>query len=97
MASSTNRTGRTSSTPRTRRSGTSPTQMTPFRDYRHRVDIVVEDQVFNWPILLSDIEKQSRSQEIKAAVASRGVDGKGARAGGELRGVVPRADGPDPL
>ena len=29
--------------------------MTPFNDYRHRVDIVVEGKVLNWPILLSDI------------------------------------------
>jgi UDP-galactopyranose mutase len=49
--------------------------MTPFRDYRHRVDIVVEDQVLNWPILLSDIERQSRSEEIKAQLEERrGVD-----------------------
>ena len=49
--------------------------MTPFRDYRHRVDIVVEDQVLNWPILLSDIETQSRSEEIKAELEERrGVD-----------------------
>src|SRR5215211_3770223 len=26
--------------------------MTPFNDYRHRVDIVVEGKVLNWPILL---------------------------------------------
>jgi UDP-galactopyranose mutase len=50
-------------------------QMTPFRDYRHRVDIVVEDQVLNWPILLSDIDKQSRGDEIKAELeVRRGVD-----------------------
>jgi UDP-galactopyranose mutase len=49
--------------------------MTPFRPYRHRVDIVVEDQVHNWPILLSDIERQSRSEEIKAELEERrGVD-----------------------
>ena len=34
--------------------------MTPFNDYRHRVDIVVEGKVLNWPILLSDIDAQSR-------------------------------------
>ena len=51
------------------------TSMTPFRPYRHRVDIVVEDQVLNWPILLSDIERQSRSDEIKAQLEERrGVD-----------------------
>jgi UDP-galactopyranose mutase len=49
--------------------------MTPFRPYRHRVDIVVEDKVLNWPILLSDIEKQSRSDDIKAQLEERrGVD-----------------------
>jgi UDP-galactopyranose mutase len=49
--------------------------MTPFRDYRHRVDIVVEDQVLNWPILLSDIDRQSRGAEIKAELEERrGVD-----------------------
>jgi UDP-galactopyranose mutase len=51
------------------------TSMTPFRPYRHRVDIVVEDKVLNWPILLSDIERQSRSDEIKAQLEERrGVD-----------------------
>jgi UDP-galactopyranose mutase len=45
--------------------------MTPFRDYRHRVDIVVEDQVLNWPILVSDIDKQTRSEEIKAQLEER--------------------------
>jgi UDP-galactopyranose mutase len=39
-------------------------EMTPFRDYRHRVDILADGQVLNWPILLSDIERQSRSAEI---------------------------------
>jgi UDP-galactopyranose mutase len=49
--------------------------MTPFRPYRHRVDIVVEDKVFNWPILLSDIDNQSRSEEIKAQLEERrGID-----------------------
>ena len=30
------------------------TSMTPFRPYRHRVDIAVDGQLLNWPILLSD-------------------------------------------
>jgi UDP-galactopyranose mutase len=47
------------------------TSMTPFRPYRHRVDIVVEDKIFNWPILLSDIDAQSRSKEIKAELEAR--------------------------
>lgn len=38
--------------------------MTPFRPYRHRVDLLADGQVLNWPILLSDIERQSRSEEI---------------------------------
>jgi UDP-galactopyranose mutase len=45
--------------------------MTPFRDYRHRVDILADGQVLNWPILLSDIERQSRSEEIFAQLEER--------------------------
>src|SRR3954466_3127231 len=45
--------------------------MTPFNDYRHRVDIVADGQVLNWPILLSDIQRQSRSQEILAQLEER--------------------------
>ena len=49
--------------------------MTPFRDYRHRVDINVEGKIFNWPILLSDLDAQSRSEEIKAELEERkGLD-----------------------
>jgi UDP-galactopyranose mutase len=49
--------------------------MTPFNDYRHRVDIVVEGKVLNWPILLSDIDAQSRSEEIREQLREReGVD-----------------------
>jgi UDP-galactopyranose mutase len=49
--------------------------MTPFREYRHRVDIVIEDKILNWPILLSDIDKQSRGDEIRRELAEReGVD-----------------------
>ena len=49
--------------------------MTPFNDYRHRVDIVVEGKVLNWPILLSDLDAQSRSDEIRAELeARRGVN-----------------------
>jgi len=51
------------------------TSMTPFRPYRHRVDIAVEGKILNWPILLSDIDAQSRSEEIKAELESRrGLD-----------------------
>src|SRR5262245_6290235 len=45
--------------------------MTPFRPYRHRVEIVVEGKVLNWPILVSDIDAQSRSEEIKAQLEER--------------------------
>jgi UDP-galactopyranose mutase len=49
--------------------------MTPFRDYRHRVDIVVDGGLYNWPILLSDLEAQTRSTEIFAELeARRGLD-----------------------
>src|SRR4051794_25190892 len=49
--------------------------MTPFNDYRHRVDIVIEGKVLNWPILLSDIDRQSRGEEIKKELRDReGVD-----------------------
>ncbi len=55
-------------------------EMTPFNDYRHRVDIVADGKLLNWPILLSDIERQSRSGEILAQLEQRrGVDA-GARA-----------------
>jgi UDP-galactopyranose mutase len=45
--------------------------MTPFRPYRHRVDIVVEGKILNWPILVSDIDAQSRSEEIKRELDER--------------------------
>ena len=49
--------------------------MTPFNDYRHRVDILADGQVLNWPILLSDIDKQSHGEEIHRQLAERqGVD-----------------------
>ena len=49
--------------------------MTPFNDYRHRVDINIEGRILNWPILLSDIDNQSKSDEIRAELAEReGVD-----------------------
>ena len=47
------------------------TSMAPFRPYRHRVDIVVEGKILNWPILVSDIDAQSRSDEIKAELEER--------------------------
>ncbi|MGA9858734.1 MAG: UDP-galactopyranose mutase [Solirubrobacteraceae bacterium] len=50
-------------------------RMTPFNDYRHRVDIIIEGKILNWPILLSDLDAQSRSDEIRAELKEReGVD-----------------------
>jgi UDP-galactopyranose mutase len=46
-------------------------EMTPFRPYRHRVDILADGQILNWPILLSDIERQSRGEEILAQLEER--------------------------
>jgi UDP-galactopyranose mutase len=45
--------------------------VTPFNDYRHRVDILADGQVLNWPILLSDIERQSGGEEILAQLEDR--------------------------
>src|SRR4051794_6749334 len=45
--------------------------MTPFQPYRHRVDILADGQVLNWPILLSDIDRQSRGAEIRQQLAER--------------------------
>src|SRR5215210_2055330 len=50
-------------------------EMTPFNDYRHRVDILADGKVLNWPILLSDIDRQSDAEEIHRQLAQRkGVD-----------------------
>ena len=52
----------------------------PFNDYRHRVDIMIEGKILNWPMLVSDIDQQSESDQIRAELAERdGVDA-GARA-----------------
>jgi len=52
--------------------------MTPFHDYRHRVDIMVEGRIRNWPILLSDIDVQSDSEQIHRELAERrGLDAAG--------------------
>jgi len=47
------------------------TSIVPFRAYRHRVRIMIEGRLLNWPILLSDIDAQSRSEEIRAQLAER--------------------------
>ena len=52
----------------------------PFNDYRHRVDIVIEGKVLNWPMLVSDIDNQSDSEQIKAELAEREAVDAGARA-----------------
>jgi UDP-galactopyranose mutase len=46
-------------------------EMTPFRPYRHRVDILADGKVLNWPILLSDIDRQSDAAEIHRELAER--------------------------
>jgi UDP-galactopyranose mutase len=49
--------------------------MTPFNDYRHRVDIIADGKILNWPILLSDIDRQSNAEEIHRQLKEReGVD-----------------------
>lgn len=56
------------------------TSITPFHQYRHRVDILIEGKVLNWPILVSDIEAQSRSADIKAQLEERRMVDPAARA-----------------
>jgi UDP-galactopyranose mutase len=45
--------------------------MTPFRSYRHRVDIVVEGKLLNWPPLLSDVERLADGARIKRELLER--------------------------
>jgi UDP-galactopyranose mutase len=50
-------------------------RFTPFNDYRHRVDIMIEGRLLNWPMLTSDIDRQSGSEQIRAELAEReGID-----------------------
>lgn len=42
-----------------------------FRDYRHRVQIVIEGRLLNWPILVSDIDAQPDSEEIRRQLEER--------------------------
>jgi UDP-galactopyranose mutase len=52
--------------------------MTPFNRYRHRVSIMIEGRLLNWPILASDLDRQSRGDEIRAQLeARRHVDPQG--------------------
>jgi UDP-galactopyranose mutase len=47
----------------------------PFNDYRHRVDIMIEGKLLNWPMLVSDIDRQSEPDRIRAELAERaGID-----------------------
>lgn len=46
-------------------------RMTTFNSYRHRVDILIEGKLLNWPILVSDIDEQTRSQEIHEQLRAR--------------------------
>jgi len=47
----------------------------PFNDYRHRVDIMIEGKLLNWPMLVSDIDRQSDAERIRAELAEReGID-----------------------
>ena len=45
--------------------------MTPFGLYRHRVDIVVQGKLLNWPPLLSDVEQLEDGLRIKRELLSR--------------------------
>jgi UDP-galactopyranose mutase len=43
----------------------------PFNSYRHRVQIMIEGRLLNWPMLLSDIDAQSNSAQIRSELAER--------------------------
>ncbi len=45
--------------------------MTPFGPYRHRVDIIVEGKLLNWPPLLSDVERLADGERIKRELLER--------------------------
>jgi UDP-galactopyranose mutase len=45
--------------------------MTPFRPYRHRVDILVEGKLLNWPPLLSDVDRLADGARIKRELLVR--------------------------
>lgn len=46
-------------------------EMTPFRPYRHRVDIIVEGKRLNWPPLLSDVDQLADGARIKRELLAR--------------------------
>jgi UDP-galactopyranose mutase len=45
--------------------------MTPFRAYRHRVDIVVQGKLLNWPPLLTDVERLVDGERIKRELLAK--------------------------
>jgi UDP-galactopyranose mutase len=52
--------------------------MTPFNGYRHRVDILADGLVLNWPLLVSEIDRQSGAEDIRRELGERqGVDAEG--------------------
>jgi UDP-galactopyranose mutase len=55
--------------------------MTPFNDYRHRVDIMIEGHLLNWPIIDRDFDRQSRGDDIRRELAAREGVGPERRAG----------------
>jgi UDP-galactopyranose mutase len=59
------------------------TDLTPFNDYRHRVAIMIEGRLLNWPILVADLDRQSRGEEIRAELAARRAVDPAARADAE--------------
>jgi|SRR5215211_737275 len=47
------------------------TAVTPFRPYRHRVDIIVEGRRLNWPPLLNDVDRLPDGERIKRELLAR--------------------------
>jgi UDP-galactopyranose mutase len=45
--------------------------ITPFRPYRHRVDVMVEGKLLNWPPLLSDVDRLCEGERIKRELLPR--------------------------
>src|SRR3954471_4272509 len=48
-----------------------PNEMTPLPPYRPPGDIVADAKILNWPILVSDIDRQSDAEAIHAQLAER--------------------------
>jgi UDP-galactopyranose mutase len=47
------------------------TDLVPFNGYRHRVRILIEGRLLNWPIVVSDLDRQSGGERIRAELAAR--------------------------